>query len=300
MQPNIKTYKKITISGCEVIGKGSKSTVYRYEPDKIVKVYEKYDSLEIISLEQKLANKAYELGIPTPISFDIVEVDDKYGVMFELFQSKSLSELIVNDLENIDKYMIDYVKLLKKLHTTTVTIDDLPNIKDYVPVWIKGCEGVLDNKSLNKVKTLIDEIPDQLTMLHCDYHTNNVLKQDNKIILIDMDCLSYGHPIFELVNMYFAFVGIVEIYPDNADTFLGMNKEVAKLIWDCFLPHYFETNDQDKLNKLTDKIRLLTFVRILRHIVRQSKRDNQDASKEISYCIDEIHRLLDKVDTLVF
>lgn len=300
MQPNIKPYKKITISGCEVIGKGSKSTVYRYGPDKIVKVYENNDSLEIISLEQKLANKAHELGIPTPISFDIVEVDDKYGVMFELFQSKSLSELIVNDIENINKYIIEYVKLLKKLHTTIVKEDDLPNIKDYVPVWIKGCEGVLDDKSLDKVKTLINEIPNQLTMLHCDYHTNNVLKQDNKIILIDMDCLSYGHPIFELVNMYFAFVGIVEIYPDNADTFLGMNKQTANLIWDCFLPYYFETNDQNELNKLTDKIRLLTFVRILRHIVRQNKRDNIDVNKEIIYCIDEIHRLLEKVDTLVF
>lgn len=300
MQPNIKPYKKITISGCEVIGKGSKSTVYRYGPDKIVKVYENNDSLEIISLEQKLANKAHELGIPTPISFDIVEVDDKYGVMFELFQSKSLSELIVHDIEHIDKYIIEYVKLLKKLHTTIVKEDDLPNIKDYVPVWIKGCEGVLDDKSLDKVKTLINEIPNQLTMLHCDYHTNNVLKQDNKIILIDMDCLSYGHPIFELVNMYFAFVGIVEIYPDNADAFLGMNKKTANLIWDCFLPYYFETNDQNELNKLTDKIRLLTFVRILRHIVRQNKRDNIDVSKEIIYCIDEIHRLLEKVDTLVF
>lgn len=300
VQPNIKTYKKITISGCEIIGKGSKSTVYRYEPDKIVKVYENIDSLDIISLEQKLAHKAYELGIPTPISFDIVEVDGKYGVMFELFKSKSLSELIVSDIEHIDKYMIDYVELLKRLHTTKVKEDDLPNIKDYVPVWIKGCEGVLDDESLNKIKTLIDEIPNQLTMLHCDYHTNNVLKQDNKIILIDMDCLSYGHPIFELVNMYFAFVGIVEIFPDNADTFLGMSKETANLIWKRFLPYYFETNDQDKLNKLTDKIRLLTFVRILRHIVRLNKRDNLDVDKEINYCIDEIHRLLNKVDTLVF
>ena len=79
-----------------------------------------------------------------------------------------------------------------------------------------------------------------------------------------------------------------------------MSKETANLIWKRFLPYYFETNDQDKLNKLTDKIRLLTFVRILRHIVRLNKRDNLDVDKEINYCIDEIHRLLNKVDTLVF
>lgn len=300
MQPNITTYKQITISGCEIIGKGSKSTVYRYKSDKIVKIYENNDSLEVISLEQKLATKAYELGIPTPISFDLVKTGDKYGVMFELFQSKSLSELIVNDIKNIDKYIIEYVKLLKLIHNTKVEPNDIPNIKDYVPVWVKGCEGVLDQESLNKINTLIDNIPDQLTMLHCDYHTNNVLKQDDKIILIDMDCLSYGHPIFELVNMYFAFVGIVEVYPDNADKFLGMNKKTANLIWDRFLPHYFDTSNESEILELTDKIRLLTFVRILRHVVRLGKRENIDVSKEIEYSIKEIHRLLNKVDSLVF
>lgn len=300
MQPNITTYKQITISGCEIIGKGSKSTVYRYKSDKIVKIYENNDSLEVISLEQRLATKAYELGIPTPISFDLVKTGDKYGVMFELFQSKSLSELIVNDIKNIDKYIIEYVKLLKLIHNTKVEPNDIPNIKDYVPVWVKGCEGVLDQESLNKINTLIDNIPDQLTMLHCDYHTNNVLKQDDKIILIDMDCLSYGHPIFELVNMYFAFVGIVEVYPDNADKFLGMNKKTANLIWDRFLPHYFDTSNESEILELTDKIRLLTFVRILRHVVRLGKRENIDVSKEIEYSIKEIHRLLNKVDSLVF
>lgn len=300
MQPNITTYKQITISGCEIIGKGSKSTVYRYKSDKIVKIYENNDSLEVISLEQRLATKAYELGIPTPISFDLVKTEDKYGVMFELFQSKSLSELIVNDIKNIDKYIIEYVKLLKLIHNTKVEPNDIPNIKDYVPVWVKGCEEVLDQESLNKINTLIDNIPDQLTMLHCDYHTNNVLKQDDKIILIDMDCLSYGHPIFELVNMYFAFVGIVEVYPDNADKFLGMNKKTANLIWDRFLPHYFDTSNESELLELTDKIRLLTFVRILRHVVRLGKRENIDVSKEIEYSIKEIHRLLNKVDSLVF
>ena len=120
MQPNKSQYKKITISGCEIIGKGSKSTVYRYNEDKIIKVYEIENSLETINLEKRLAKKAYELGIPTPISFDIVDVDEKYGVMFELVKSKSLSELIVNDIENINKYIIDYVKLLKTLHNTKV------------------------------------------------------------------------------------------------------------------------------------------------------------------------------------
>ena len=43
--------------------------------------------------------------------------------MFELVKSKSLSELIVNDIDNIDKYILDYVKLLKLIITLLKLVD---------------------------------------------------------------------------------------------------------------------------------------------------------------------------------
>ena len=44
-------------------------------------------------------------------------------------------------------------------------------------------------------------------MLHGDYHIKNVMMQDGEVLLIDMDTLCQGHPVFELASMYNAYVG---------------------------------------------------------------------------------------------
>ena len=77
-----KGLRRVYISGAEVIGTGYYSSVYRINKDTIIKVFNTVDDEEQIERELKLAKEAFVLGIPTAISFDIVKVDDKFGVVF--------------------------------------------------------------------------------------------------------------------------------------------------------------------------------------------------------------------------
>ena len=43
-----KAFRRISVEGCEVIGKGFYGTVYRIDPETIVKVYESSESLSMI------------------------------------------------------------------------------------------------------------------------------------------------------------------------------------------------------------------------------------------------------------
>jgi hypothetical protein len=47
-----KPRRKISLSGCEVIGRGAIGTVYRIDDETIVKVYEKHVPLETIERER--------------------------------------------------------------------------------------------------------------------------------------------------------------------------------------------------------------------------------------------------------
>ena len=40
-----KAYRKLSVEGCEAIGKGANGTVYRLDPDTIIKVYHNADAL---------------------------------------------------------------------------------------------------------------------------------------------------------------------------------------------------------------------------------------------------------------
>lgn len=87
-----KAYKTVSIDGGEVIGEGKNGIVYRISPDTIVKVYKNPDALDEIKNERELAKKAFVNGIPTSISYDVVQVDGKYASMFEMLEADNISK----------------------------------------------------------------------------------------------------------------------------------------------------------------------------------------------------------------
>ncbi len=297
--PIEKGYRHMSVDGCKIIGKGAKGAVYRLNSDTIVKVYFNSDSLPDIHREREFARYAFVLGIPTAISYDVVKVGDKYGSVFELLDAKSLSQLIAENEDNLDKYVKYYADMLKQIHKTQVDTEKLPDIKPFVLNWLETDKPYISEETYAKVKKLIDDAPNTTNMIHCDYHTNNVMMQGDEAILIDMDTLSYGHPIFELANVFITYVGFAEVDPSNVEGFLGIKCDVAKEIWNKFIPIYLETTDEDRINDVTQKARLLSLVRLMRHTIRRDP-DSDNTKSVIEYCKKNIEELLEKVTTLDF
>ena len=79
-----KAYRKVSIEGCEEIGRGANGSLYRIDSDNVVKIYNNADALDDIQHEREVARLALILGIPTAISYDVVKVGDCYGSVFEL------------------------------------------------------------------------------------------------------------------------------------------------------------------------------------------------------------------------
>ena len=83
MMPIEKAYRKVSVEGCEEIGKGAKGTIYRIDKDNVVKVYNNPEALEDIQHEREVAKLALVLGIPTAISYDVVKVGDAGTTTFK-------------------------------------------------------------------------------------------------------------------------------------------------------------------------------------------------------------------------
>lgn len=295
-----KAYRRFSVDGCDVIGKGAKGTVYRYNGDTIIKVYNNPDSLPDIHNERRLARKAFILGIPTAISYDVVKVGDGYGSVFELLDAKSFSQLISENPQNFDEYISLFTELLKKIHSTTVKAEDMPDIKLTINKWLEVDKTYLATDKFEKLKALIDAVPNRMTMLHCDFHSNNIMMQNGETLLIDMDTLSHGHPIFELANIYITYIGFGEQNPKIVESFIGLSYETAKLVWQKFLPAYLDTTDKEQIDEVENKVKLLSYVRLMRHTARRLNPDDEDGIKTIKFCEEKINTLLDSIDNLDF
>ncbi len=294
-----KAYRKMNVDGCDIIGKGAKGTVYRYNGDTIIKVYNNPDSLPDIIRERELARKAFVLGIPTAISYDVVTVGEKYGSVFELLDAKSLSKMIASDPENTEKYVGMFADLLNIIHSTTVSAEDMPDIKKDINYKLENACRFLSDASAQKLRKLVAETPDRLTMIHGDYHTNNVMLQNGEAILIDMDTLSHGHPIFELLNVYVTYVGFSEVDPQNVENFLDISAEKARKIWDIFLPLYLKTDDRAILDAVCDKVKIVSYIRLI-HFYNRHHGETEFGKNAVKYFSEKMEKMLPRVDTLDF
>ena len=260
-----RALREVSIDGCKIIGKGASATVYRLDEDTIIKVYTDRTSFEEIEKERKLAQAAFLLGVPTAITYDIVKVNDNYGIIFELIKAKTLSSLIAQDPI---KYGTIFGKLLKQIHTTKVDTNKITSIKDTYKWYIDEISSRITKEEETKFKDFIDSIPDRGTMIHGDYHTSNVMLQNDEPILIDMGDIGYGHPIFDLGGVYSALVLAAKMRPEILMQYHGLSPDDALKAYDGFIKGYFEIEDKDKIEQINKVLGSYAMLKALMGIVQ--------------------------------
>jgi anti-sigma regulatory factor (Ser/Thr protein kinase) len=137
-------------------------------------------------------------------------------------------------------------------------------------------------------------------MIHGDYHTKNLQLTGDEVLLIDMDTLATGHPVFELAFMYNAFIGFGEYDPKSIVEFMGFDNDTAKLFWRKSLACYLETENEDQIRSVEDKARVVGYTRMIRRSIRRGGLETEEGRAEIELWKKHLLELLETVDTLVF
>ena len=135
-------------------------------------------------------------------------------------------------------------------------------------------------------------------MLHGDYHTKNVMLQNDEVILIDMDTLCAGHPVFELASVYNAFVGFSELDENVSIAFQGLSRDICLKIWDLVLQMYFDDVDDATRQQRAKQAMLIGYTRLMRRRIRRNGLEEETGRKEIACYKQHILELLDQVDRL--
>ncbi len=294
-------YKKLrsySVDGCKVIGQGAKGTVYRYDDELIIKVYNSNNTYKDIERENYLARKAFIAGIPTAISFGIVTVGDRYGSMFELLNSCSVSQLIARDPNRVEFYGKLMAHLAHIIHSTNADGMNLPDYTEEVGNWIDGGIAHVDDKLAQKVHQLVSDMQHPDTMIHGDLHTGNVMIQEGEPILIDMDNLSVCNPIVEISGLYMFYVGFGELNKEVIESFMGFSYETAKEFFSQFMKAYLNTDDEARIQEVTDKASLLTYARLVRRVYKKGSDLSPEDAAARDYYMDKIYMLADKVQDL--
>lgn len=288
-----KALRKLDISGATLIGEGYFSEVYRINKDTIIKLYRFAKGPEEIENELKLAKQAFVCGIPTAISFDIVKVGDKFGVVFEMLDCASLRNLFRDCPERYDELIDKYVKLLKTINNTEVFGIELVDAKKKWLDRVDQIKPYLTNDEYEQTKKLVSTIPDRNTFIHGDCHVKNIMAQGDELLLIDMDTLARGHYIFELATIYAPYVAFEEDAPGTTEDFLGIKLELSHKIFYDIVKKYFNKTEDDQ--EILDKIKIVAYI----HMVRWTLKHTPNDTKRLNGCKERLLSLIFKYEDLV-
>ena len=290
---NIMTIRKalrtVYLSGAVIIGSGYYSTVYRLDNDTIVKVYNHVSDEDQVERELMLSKEAFMLGIPTAISYDIVKVDDKLGVCFEMLDCESLGSVVTKNPDKIGEYVVKYAELLKTINSLSSDNPIIPSIKEEYFSKLDEIKGDLDDKVYEKAHKLLENIPERDTLVHGDCHFKNILVQNDKLLIVDLETLSKGHPIFELASLYSSYVGFSEYNPKEAMEFFGVSADKTEALYNKLIELYFGKDDR----VIKEKISIVGYINICRWYKVHSK-DQETIKKYLK----RLTTLLDKYNDL--
>ena len=289
-----KAYRTMSVDGCDIIGIGACGTVYRVSEDTIVKVFSENVSLEKIKTERELAKRAFVLGIPTAIPYDIVKVGDRYGTVFELLNAETAAKVIAEAPERLGEITEKIVALLKLIGSTVVKENELPRKKDITADFVKGFADSLPVAVSEKLLAMLSALPETNMMIHGDCHIKNILVQGDDMLIIDMDGLAAGDPIFELGALYTTYLAFSETNEDDSMKFHGIPHETAIEIWETTLKLYLG----DRYDSLIEKTRLKTQLIGSINVIATLHITNRDDPELRSVCMKHICDITPVLDTL--
>ena len=293
-----KALRRLSLEGCELIAKGGNGTVYRYDPETIVKIYHNGASLDEIRLEKDLCRKVFIKGINTAIPYDVVKVDDYYGSVAELLSAQSIAKLLRVNPDSLEENVAIYTELLKKIHATPVKPGEMPSIKETGINWVNFLQPYLPADQWEKLSSMMKAIPEPEFMIHGDYHANNVMIQNGEPLLIDMDTVAFGHPVFDFAAIYLGFVGYCECNHAGTMDFYGLTYEITTKIWETLMKQYFE--DESVRMDVARKAQVIGYARMMRRTIRRNGLNTPDGQQLIALCKQRLSELLPQVDQLYY
>lgn len=255
-----KALRKIDLEECEKIGSGGNGAVYRVSEDEIVKVNYNPDTYEGLDKELAKAKEAFLLGVPTAISFDLVDCGDgKRGVIYETIKSKTLGETIQSNPERMEELTERYVAQLNLLHGVHTDNPVFGSAKDNYRKQVEDASRYLTEEEGQMLHQILEALPEGDRLVHCDAHPKNIMIQNDEMLWIDMEGMALGHPIYDLISIAVVLNGMRT--DEMAMGICGMDNATVAKLKTCFISKYFKTDSPEMIQKYASMLDALRMIR---------------------------------------
>lgn len=257
-----KAFRSVNITGCDLISSCSVSRIYKLDDATVVKVYPENTDYSLIHLEQETAQKAFVLGIPAAISYEVVRTGQQYGIAYKMADVKSLGLLISEHPDELTAYAKRLAALARTIHFTHVSDGQFQTARGVLHSVISQLRIRLTEEQYKHISALAAAIPDADTLILGDLHPNSIIFHDNRFELMNMAHICVGHTPLDLIAFHESTVNNINSSGDHER--FGPSPEVCANLWCAFCRAYLAENYTPEnmriLNEYLGKLGLLKTV----------------------------------------
>jgi uncharacterized protein (TIGR02172 family) len=242
-----KALRVVSVEGCEKIGEGGVGAVYRLDKDTIIKVFKDKMTSASSESEIRMAKKAFQMGVPTAISYDVVKVGDGIGIVYELIDSDTLANEIMEQPDRLSEYARDYVNLLLEIQNIKVKPGELDDARTVLMRYAEGMAYFFPKEEVDKLRGLAATIPEGDSFVHGDFHLKNIMVQNGEFLLIDMGGNARGNRMIDLAGTGLVLKAMPEVLaPGKSQQYSGVSDEIAAKMWGEIVDLYCASTGLEK------------------------------------------------------
>lgn len=197
------------------------SELFPWRGDTLLKLFRSNVSADLILNEEINTTEAYRLGVTKVMCYGHITVGDRLGLIIRRLEGDTLLHLGLGDDEKLDRatdVMTDLQLELHKTHTQTV--------RSYKEMFFSALQSpnldFLTREEKEQALARINQLPDGDTLLHLDYHLDNLMSDGDTTTIIDWMTAARGVPAADVATTKFLFneAEMIPGLPEDVVTYL--------------------------------------------------------------------------------
>ncbi|WP_367898851.1 phosphotransferase family protein [Leptospira sp. WS58.C1] len=222
---------------------GRSAEILEYGPSKILKLFFKDTPSSEIDTEYSNSVIAFSTGATSMKCHEKVKIGDRKGLVFDRLEGISLTKLP-------DKKPLTFFSLSKTLADLHLDLHNkkTKKMKDIRSEAIKTLSrepiSFLSKEEKKVAKQLLGSLPEGSSILHLDFHPENVVVTKDSFVIIDWMTALRGDPAADVASTVFLFQD-AELWPGTPFLKILFYTVVRKFILKGYLKRYLSVSGMD-------------------------------------------------------
>ncbi len=217
----------------KIIAVRTDKTIYR-DGDRVIKVFDAGYSKANILNEALNHARVEETGLNVPKLLNVGMVEDKWAIVTQFIEGKTLSQLMEENHDKYDEYLELFVDLQMSVHSQKAPL--LNKLKD--KMHRKISETKLDATTRYELHTRLEAMPNHNKVCHGDFNPTNIIITDEGVpYILDWSHATQGNASADVARTYLLFCLAGDMV--NADKYLNLfckKSDTAKQYVQKWLP----------------------------------------------------------------